>query len=241
MKVFARTVSLLGIIGCFHAVGQDTARAEGGGGAARGKVIAGISLGPNFTRASLASYTPTEPGMGSYTRSSFAVGFDASVFVILPMSETVYFRPALGFSLLNQKQLYSDSKFLNSVLSTNNSDKLTESQVSVDALFGYRAKPFDIELGPMLGIVTGAVTNSVSKTIAYNGTFYQSSRTDFKKVKAANSVVFSMVAGLNRRDIYRKFGAGVYYTLGFSDYTQYYQLWQIGKVSGFLLKLTTEL
>jgi hypothetical protein len=115
--------SLFGLIGCLHAIGQDTVRATGG------KAVFGIALGPNLTRASLASYIPTSPAWGNYTSSTLAVGFDASVFVLLPMGQTVYFRPELGFSLLNQKQLYSDSKFLNSELSTNNRDRLTESQL----------------------------------------------------------------------------------------------------------------
>ena len=227
--------ALFAVVGCLAAAGQDTTRDDGG------KAVFGIAVGPNFTRATLASYTPTSPGFGSYTSSKFGVGFDASVFVVLPIGATAYFRPELGFSLLNQKQFYSDSKFVNSVLSTNNSDKLTESQVSVNALFGYRLKPFAIELGPQLGIVTSAVTHSVSKTIAYNGTFYQDTQTDFKKDKTANSTVFAVLVGVSRMAIYKNFGAGIYYSLGLSDYTKYDQLWQIGKVSGFLLKLTVQL
>lgn len=54
------------------------------------------------------------------------------------------------------KQLYSNSKILNSELSTNNTDKPKESQASADALFGFRTIFFDIEIGPQLGVVTGA-------------------------------------------------------------------------------------
>jgi len=129
----------------------------------------------------------------------------------------MYFRPELGFTLLNEHQLYSDSKFLNSVLPTNIRDKLTESQVSLDALFGFQTKLFSIEVGPQLGVVTGAVINSVSKTIAYNGTFYDDNKTDFKKDNMAKGAVFSVLLGVCKRDINRNFGAGLFYNLGFRN------------------------
>jgi hypothetical protein len=218
-----------------HASGQDTT-----GGFNR-KAVFGIAVGPNLSKASLASYDPTIPGWGAYTSSSFAVGFDARLFLIVPLSREFYFRPQVGFTLLNQKQLYSNTKMVGAQLSTDYIDKLTESQLDVSALFGYRAKSFSIELGPQVGIVTGATTNSVMRTYAYNGTFNQGSKTDFKHDKMANTVVFSVLVGLCKPDLYKNFGAGIYYNMDFSDYTQYENLRQITRVNGFLLTLTLTL
>jgi hypothetical protein len=66
-------------------------------------------------------------------------------------------------------------------------------------------------------------------------------RTDFKGDNMASGAVFSILAGVSKREIYKKFGAGLYYSLGLSDYTQYYQLRQITRVNGFVLMLTMTL
>jgi hypothetical protein len=228
-----------------HAMGQDTtsstAQAQDNTHTPLPRITFGIAVGPNFTTAASTTYNPAQPSKGQYTSSSYSVGFDASMFALLWMGKSVYLRPGLGFSLLNQRQQYCNYSNPNDELSTTYRDKLTETQISVSALLGFLTKPFDIEMGPQVGIVTSAVTNSVQRTLAYNGPFLQSFQTNFKKGKAAKTTVFSLLLGLSKMNIYNKFGAGIYYSLGFSDYTQFYKLWQINQVSGFLIKLTMKL
>jgi hypothetical protein len=65
----------------------------------------------------------------------------------------------------------------------------------------------------------------------------QKEQIDFKKDKKDNGEVFSGLLGLSKLHIYKNFGAGLYYTIGFSDYTQYYQIRKIAKVNGFVLQL----
>lgn len=57
----------------------------------------------------------------------------------------------------------------------------------------------------------------------------------------ANAVAFSALAGLSKEDIYKNFGIGLYYRLGVTDYTKYYESRQITRVSGFSLMLTMTL
>ena len=206
-----------------------------------GKVRFCIAIGPNLTKASLASYTPTEPGWGRRTSSNYSAGLDISFFVNVPLGKSVSFRPELGFRLLNQKQLYSDSKIIDQELSSNFRDKLTESQFALATLLSIETKYFSIDFGPSAGLVTTAKTNSVSKTIAYNGVMIDKEQTDFKKDKKANEAVFSALLGISKINIYKNFGAGLYYNIGFSDYTQYYQMRKIAKVNGLVLQLTASL
>jgi hypothetical protein len=154
------------------------------------------------------------------------------------LGKSVSLRPELGFSLLNQKQLYSNSKIIDQELSSNFRDKLTESQVALTTLLSIATKYFSIELGPSAGLIMSAKINSISKTIAYNGVKTDKEQTDFKKDKKANEAVFSGLLGISKLNIYKNFGAGLYYNIGFSDYTQYYQIRKIAKVNGLVLQLT---
>lgn len=159
----------------------------------------------------------------------------------MPLGKGVFFRPELGFMLLNQKQLYSNSKIIDQELSSNFRDKLTESQFTLATLLSIETKYFSIDFGPSAALVTSAKINSVSKTIAYNGVRSDNEQTDFKKDKKANKAVFSGLLGISKINIYRTFGAGLYYNIGFSDYTQYYQMRKIAKVNGLVLQLTASL
>jgi hypothetical protein len=201
------------------------------------KVCFFIAIGPNLTKASLASYTPTEPGWGRKTSSTYAPGLDINFFVNVPLGKSVSLRPELAFSLLNQKQLYSDSKIIDEELSSNFRDKQTESQIALTTLLSIATKYFSIDFGPSAALIMSAKINSVSKTIAYNGVMTQKEQIDFKKDKKDNGEVFSGLLGLSKLHIYKNFGAGFYYTIGFSDYTQYYQIRKIAKVNGFVLQL----
>jgi hypothetical protein len=242
-----RFFSLICVLCSLHVSGQDS---TGGGNnkqdtasGPNNKIVFGFALGPNFTRASTISYTQDQAAasLGQYTMSKFAVGFDAKAFLILPMGQTTYFRPELGFTLLNQRQIYDNYPQPNTELSTTYTEKLTETQISVSALLGIRLKPFSIELGPQLGLVTGAVDHSSSLTLAYNGPVYGNAMLDFKKLKMANTAVCSVLLGVTRQDIYKRFGAGLYYSFGVADYTKFYYSRQITKVNGLLLTLTMTL
>lgn len=205
------------------------------------KVSFCIAIGPNLTKASLASYTPTEPSWGRRTSSSYAAGLDINFFVNVPLGKSVSFRPELGFKLLNQKQMYSNSKIIDEELSSNFRDKLTESQLTLATLLSIETKYFSIDFGPSAGLITSAKINSVSKTVAYNGVMIDKEQTDFKKDKKANDVVFSGLLGISKINIYQNFGAGLYYNIGFPDYTQYYRMRKIAKVNGLMLQLTASL
>jgi hypothetical protein len=160
---------------------------------------------------------------------------------MLPMGQKTYFRPELGFTLLNQRQIYDNYPQPHTELSTTYTEKLTETQISVSALLGIRLKPFSIELGPQLGFVTGAVDHTSSVTLAYNGPFYGTGMLDFKKLKMANNFVCSALLGVSKQDIYKRFGAGLYYSFGLADYTKFYDSRQITKVNGLLLTLNMTL
>lgn len=205
------------------------------------KVSFCIAIGPNLTKASLASYTPTEPSWGRRTSSSYAAGLDINFFVNVPLGKSVSFRPEIGFMLLNQKQFYSNSKIIDEELSSNFRDKLTESQFTLATLLSIDTKYFSIDFGPSAAVVTSAKINSVSKTIAYNGVMIDKEHTDFKKDKKANGTVFSGLLGISNINIYKNFGAGLYYNIGFSDYTQYYQMRKIAKVNGFVFQINAML
>jgi hypothetical protein len=241
-----RFLSLICVLCSLHVSGQDS---TGGGtnkqdttSGPHNEVVFGFAIGPNLTRAPTISYTQDQAAsLGQYTMSKFAVGFDAKAFLILPMGQTTYFRPELGFTLLNQRQIYDNYPQPNTELSTTYTEKLTETQISVSALLGIRLKPFSIELGPQLGLVTGAVDHSSSLTLAYNGPFYGNAMLDFKKLKMANTAVCSILLGVTRQDIYKRFGAGLYYSFGVADYTKFYYSRQITRVNGLLLTLTMTL
>jgi hypothetical protein len=143
--------------------------------------------------------------------------------------------------LSNQKQLYSDSKNVDAELSSTFRDKLQESQIALATFLSIKTKYFSVDFGPSAGFVTSAKINSVLKTIAYNGVMYDKEETDFKKDKKASGAVFSGLLGISKLNLYKKLGIGLYYNVGFSDYTQYYQMRKIAKVNGFFLQLFVSL
>src|ERR1035438_2570653 len=123
----------------------------------------GLSAGPNFTNASLASYTPTLPYFSRYKASDYKIGLNVKGFVVIPFSTRFSFQPELGFGLYKQKQVYGDLPGLLSPGSANNYDELSESAITLGAIFKYRAKYFSISAGPQLALITSAASIQIQK------------------------------------------------------------------------------
>ena len=202
----------------------------------KSKVTFGISAGPNLTSASLESYTPTEPGLGRHSISSFRFGFNANVFVSMPVGKKFSLQPEIGFELLNQKQFYSDSYLIDSSHSSNFTDHLSESEIFLKVFLKYKVKFYYISAGSQIGIITSAKTKSVYKVNADNGILYYNNIVNFKQIKQVNSPAFTLLFGLSKDDLYKNWGVGIYYRLGLSNYTSYNNLRQIGKINGLLLQ-----
>ena len=61
----------------------------------------GLVFGPNFTKASLASYIPSAAAFGNYDYSHFGIGLNLKLFASIPISTKLSFYPELGFALYN--------------------------------------------------------------------------------------------------------------------------------------------
>ena len=198
----------------------------------------GFGIGANFTKAPLGSYIPSVSSWSKYTESHYGVGFNIKVFISMPISSHFYLQPELGFSLCKQKQIYGDDYPLNVLGSVSNTDKLVESAISIGGILKYRTKFFSVSVGPQMGLITAANINSLSRSNGYNNTLYLNSETDFKKDGKTYDPLFSLLFGVCNDNIYRNLGVGFYYNLGLSNYTSYYQIQQIGKVSGFSIQIS---
>jgi len=202
------------------------------------KIKFGFNAGPNLTYASLSSYVPTLPDFGRYKTSDYKIWLNIEGFVLIPFSANFSFQTELGFGMYKQKQVYGDLPGLLSPGSTNNYDELSESAITLGGIFQYKTKYFFISAGPQLALITSTNVNTDTKTVSYDATTDQYSGENFKQDGKLHNPSFSFLFGISKDDIYKNLGVGIYYQLGLTNFTEYYNNREVAKVNGFLLKIS---
>ena len=119
----------------------------------------------------------------------------------------------------------------------NHSDKLSESLITFEPLLKYKIKSYFINAGPQIGIISGAKIKSAEGLNGYGNPSSNNTETDFKKDGKVYNPAFALILGAGKNHISKTLGAGLYYRFGISNFTEYYNIQQIKKVSGFVLQL----